>query len=853
MNTKKEKLLNDTYQSFMDQGLGRTNPDTLNEIVSKEIMGFGSTADEKIFGVEDLLKLLKIQREQSEGLDMTWKIEPVSRYVNAEENLAVFADNVHLTANLNGEKIKMYLRFSSVMEYTNDKWLAIHFHASKPEEVQSEEDTFGIENWKQKVEKLEKIVAERTADLVEKNRELEIEAALEKVRSRSLAMHKSEEMPEVANIVYERILDLNIEIDNAIVIILKENSPELEYWVASPGQNYPTMLHIPRTDKTVVLKGFQAARDAGENISLSYPFEVKNELWNYLFEETDFRTIQEERKKLLLESKGYSTSISFEKNTALQANRFSAKSFSEDENKILKRFAKVFEQAYTRFLDLQKAEAQAREAEIELALERVRARTMAMQHSDELAEASFLLDEQVRGLGIKTRGCAFNIYGDKESTEWFSSEMGTMPTYKTPREKVFLDYYEAGQKGETFLTKEFSGKECVDWYNYLCTLPIMGDGLKQMIAAGGSFPIRQIDHVSFFKYGYLLFLTFEPVPEFHEIFKRFAKVFEQTYTRFLDLQKAEEQAQKAEMDLIEIRTARKKAEDALQLLQQTQKQLIQSEKMASLGELTAGIAHEIQNPLNFVNNFSEVNKELLAEMNDEMAKGNMESAKEIANDVIENSEKINHHGKRAGDIVKGMLQHSRASTGAKELTDINALCDEYLRLSYHGLRAKDKSFNADFKTYFDESIGKINIIPQDIGRVLLNLYNNAFYAVQQRQKELAKEVTPFQKVSPLYEPTVSVTTKKFENQVLITVTDNGNGIPQNIVDKIFQPFFTTKPAGSGTGLGLSLSYDIIKAHGGEIKVESQPVEAGPEAGKVADPGSVVKGGGTTFIIQLPVV
>jgi len=255
-------------------------------------------------------------------------------------------------------------------------------------------------------------------------------------------------------------------------------------------------------------------------------------------------------------------------------------------------------------------------------------------------------------------------------------------------------------------------------------------------------------------------------------------------------------------------------ETTLGNLKSTQSQLIQSEKMASLGELTAGIAHEIQNPLNFVNNFSDVNKELLIEMKDEMDKGNTEDAKAIANDIITNEEKINHHGKRAGDIVKGMLQHSRSSTGVKEPTDINALADEYLRLSYHGLRAKDKEFNATMKTDFDESIGKINIIPQDMGRVLLNLYNNAFYAVnQQKNKNLNS-----------YNPTVSVTTKKSDNHVIITVSDNGNGIPQNIVDKIFQPFFTTKPTGEGTGLGLSLSYDIVKAHSGTLKVETREGE-----------------------------
>jgi two-component system NtrC family sensor kinase len=254
-----------------------------------------------------------------------------------------------------------------------------------------------------------------------------------------------------------------------------------------------------------------------------------------------------------------------------------------------------------------------------------------------------------------------------------------------------------------------------------------------------------------------------------------------------------------------------KLEKTLIELKSAQSQLIQSEKMASLGELTAGIAHEIQNPLNFVNNFSEINKELLAEAFEELGKGDIEEAKSILNDVSVNEEKINHHGKRADAIVKGMMQHSRTSGLIKEPTDINKLTDEYLRLAYHGLRAKDNSFNATLHTDFDESIGNINIIPQDIGRVVLNIVNNAFHAVNEKKKSGVEN----------YEPVVSIGTRKDGGNVLISVKDNGNGIPQKILDKIFQPFFTTKPTGQGTGLGLSLSYDIVKAHGGEIKVKSE--------------------------------
>ena len=260
-------------------------------------------------------------------------------------------------------------------------------------------------------------------------------------------------------------------------------------------------------------------------------------------------------------------------------------------------------------------------------------------------------------------------------------------------------------------------------------------------------------------------------------------------------------------------------------LRQTQSQLIQSEKMASLGELTAGIAHEIQNPLNFVNNFSEVNAEMIDELKEELKNGNTKEALAIADDIGENEKKIRHHGKRADSIVKGMLEHSRVGTGEKQPTDLNILADEFLKLSYHGLRAKDKTFNVELVTHFDNNVPKPNVAQQDIGRVLLNLFNNAFYAVNQRSKTDNAD----------YKPAVEVTTSSKNGHIEIRVKDNGNGIPDAIKDKIMQPFFTTKPTGEGTGLGLSLSYDIVvKGHRGSITVESKAGE------------------GSEFIIQLPV-
>ncbi|MEO7983086.1 MAG: ATP-binding protein, partial [Bacteroidota bacterium] len=294
---------------------------------------------------------------------------------------------------------------------------------------------------------------------------------------------------------------------------------------------------------------------------------------------------------------------------------------------------------------------------------------------------------------------------------------------------------------------------------------------------------------------------------------------------------------KREANLILVRQ-KEKLEATLEELKAAQKQLIQTEKMASLGELTAGIAHEIQNPLNFVNNFSEVSREMLDEMRAELDKDNKNEAKTIYENVKENLDKILHHGKRAEAIVKGMLQHSRTNNGQKELTDINVLADEYIRLSYHGLRARDKSFNVKFETDFDSSIGKIAIIPQDIGRVILNLVSNAIYAASVKASATRGIGSQLSNGSPPHpgkeiDPTVWVSTKKMGGKLILSVRDNGNGIPGKILDKIFQPFFTTKPPGQGTGLWLSLSYDIVKAHGGEITVNTK------------------EGEGTEFVISLP--
>ncbi|HEY5463040.1 MAG TPA: ATP-binding protein [Hanamia sp.] len=836
-------------------------------------------------------------------------------------------------------------------------------------------------------------------------REAKIETSLERVRSRTMAMHKSTDLLDVISVLSEQFLLLGFKIHSAN-FNTSYRQKDWNLWLYNPGTTmYPDQIHIPYLDNPFFNRTLESLANGADFTAFVFTKEEKDGFLDHLYSTTIAKNASEERKRFSYSAPGFAWSTVYLKNTALTIANYDAEPYTEEQNAILRRFGNVFEQTYTRFLDLQKAEAQAREATIEASLERVRGKAMSMHSSRDLADTIEVFYHEVELLSITPRRCGVGLM-DKET---HAVELSTMNTT------------EQGESIEIIGKLKLAGHPVLEgiydnWILQKEYHPVLrGNEIKEyykLIRPQIAYPDYPTDTV---QYGYFFFFNEGGVYAWTEkelgedelkIYRRFTSVLSLTYKRYKDLKDAEantrEAIKQASLDRVRAETAsmrttgdlekitpliwnelttlrvpfircgvfimdekqkqihsflstpdgkaiaafqlpyhsagelskvlahwhkneifkdhwdeaafaewtkslvnqgaiaseeqystahrpvnldlnflpflqgmlyvgseaplseeeillvqsltdafstayaryedfnkleaaKKQVDSTLNELQATQKQLVQSEKMASLGELTAGIAHEIQNPLNFVNNFSEVNTELLEELKVERLKPNAERddtlQDELINDVIDNSEKINHHGKRAGDIVKGMLQHSRSSTGVKEPTDINKLADEYLRLSYHGLRAKDKEFNATMKTDFDESIGKINIIPQDIGRVLLNLYNNAFYACTERSRNTVNQQKSGNPIS--YNPTVSVSTKKPDNHVIITVSDNGNGIPQNIVDKIFQPFFTTKPTGSGTGLGLSLSYDIIKAHEGEIKVETK------------------EGEGSEFIIQLP--
>ncbi len=814
----------------------------------------------------------------------------------------------------------------------------------------------------------------------EQARESQIQLALERVRARTMAMQHSEELPETSALLFHQVKELGEEAIQNSIAIVNEETGFVELSTTVHGSHLLHTLNVPINDRYLMAKAVAA-------------WKAKRKSLTVKFERQELKDYNELRNSFL------ETKISFPEDQWIVHISFFSKgwlSFSFDKNisgeiiEAQKRFAAVFDQTYTRFLDLQRAEAQSREAQIELALERVRARTMAMLKSDDLAHAVAIIFEEMDKLNLGTLRCGIGIL-DKEKCSanvWTTTKSedetvvqvsGDEPMDIHPLLKHAFDVWANQDEDGDYVLQ---GEDLNDFYKALTGTNFKLPGSQLIVANSADY--KQYYYVATFQSGNLYAFRDAPfTTEAKTIIKRFANVFDFTYTRFNDLKQAEQQLREAikqasldrvrgeiasmrttkdleritpliwneltilgipfircgvfivddkaelihthlstpdgkalaafdltfdaegigrevlsawrkkqmaaihwstkefaantknlvsqgtvksrgkyvterpdtaldlhffpflqgmlyagnsapltvdEKDLVQsladafstayaryedfnkLELAKQQVEHTLTDLKAAQTKLVQSEKMASLGELTAGIAHEIQNPLNFVNNFSEVNREMIDELEDELKAGNIEEALAIAADIKQNEEKINHHGKRADSIVKGMLQHSRTAGGEKLLTNINSLADEFMRLSYHGLRAKDKSFNAEMVTDFDPDLPKAEVVAQDIGRVMLNLFNNAFYAVNQKAKTAGDD----------YKPEVSVSTSTDNGHVILKVRDNGIGIPEAIKDKIMQPFFTTKPTGEGTGLGLSLTYDmVVKGHGGSITVDTK--------------------------------
>ena len=642
-------------------------------------------------------------------------------------------------------------------------------------------------------------------ELQNKNYELRIETALEQVRSRSLAMHQSGELKEVIQVIFDQLIHLDFEIDNAGFILDYRPSDSCNVWTADANGIYPGMLHVPYFEHPSN-RDYVESRDRGEELfTRVLSFEEKNLWWTEMWKV--ITGVPEQMKKTLLDIRLSSPALAESrvslKDVSLYLFKFSGIPYAEVENAILVRFAKVFEQAYTRFIDLQKSESQAREAIKQASVDRVRAEIASMRTTTDLQRITPLLWKELTTLGIPfTRSGVFIV---DDAAELIHSYLSTpdgraLTSFDLPlnAEGIARIIVPAWRENQV-VTSHWSAEEFAANTQALVDSGAVSETDRMVTEHPGS----TLD-LHFFPFLQGMLYVGNPTPlsgDEMDQAQSLAAAFSTAYARYEDFNKLE--------------SAKRQVENTLAELKSAQNQLVQREKMASLGELTAGIAHEIQNPLNFVNNFSEVSIELLQELKEEVVSGHTEVVVSLADDLAQNLGKINYHGKRADSIVKGMLEHSRSSTGEKQLTDLNLLAEEYLKLSYHGFRAKDKSFNAEFITDFTPDLHQAGVVQQDMGRVLLNLFNNAFYAVHQKRKTAEKD----------YKPEVSVSTLSGDEGIIIKVRDNGNGIPAAIRDKIMQPFFTTKPTGEGTGLGLSLSYDIVvKGHGGSITVNTREGE-----------------------------
>jgi signal transduction histidine kinase len=570
---------------------------------------------------------------------------------------------------------------------------------------------------------------------------------------------------------------------------------EIEWWMegAKDGYRFLQSYHVDNFNHKTHIEQFEHWKKGTVYATVKVSGKEKIEYDDFYFTKSGFKLVPEETKKMLMQLETLVFSMAFMQYGAVC---WAPNPIDDTDAKILQRFAKVFEQTYTRFLDLQKAEHQAREAVKQASLDRVRGEIASMRSQQDLDRITPLIWTELHNLGIRFSRCGIFIMDipNEEVNIFLSSPQGkAIAAFDLDFRKINLQQVVEHWNKHEILVTHWSQKEFAelaeilvhegiikDHSHYLDTLPNTGQYLHYIPFLQGMLYVAHTESLK---------------QEELELVKSLADSFSVAYARYEDFSRME--------------AAKLRTEKALNELKQTQAQLIQSEKMASLGELTAGIAHEIQNPLNFVNNFSDLNKELIEELQAELKKGDIREATSISESLKENEEKINIHGRRADGIVKSMLQHSRASGGQKEPTDINKLVDEYVRLAYHGYRARQKDFNVTLDIRLDPEAGQVKMVAQDIGRVLLNLLNNAFQAVNEKSRSGGDG----------YQPTVTVSTMRSPRGIDIRVEDNGPGIPDEIKDKIFQPFFTTRPTGEGTGLGLSLSYDIMKAHGGTITLQ----------------------------------
>jgi signal transduction histidine kinase len=1040
MSPDKRKELEEAYQIILATGLNQVPLDGIEELITPDVMGFGTTVDEKIHDLLGFINMVKSQEDQSKeaGLDFSFQPERIHQRISPNKDSALFVEQVIVFLKSEGEIVHQFnLRFSVLMEYLEGHWKMVHWHTSVP--VDTENDTWHIDKFRKEKEKLEKLVADQTTDLQQKNRELEIEAATQRVRAVAMGMQKPDDIMNVLNVLKEEVdkFDLGniatwiwtkdehgiitqwdisevIEEGNFINFNLKfdiHKWPEVnrhlhewkkgrkyyeiswkggrlqsivnevgevdaesgklfqeavdagqieEYWhaaapyskgvvgldfTAKPPEVTESILlkmsaafdmayqrfedlqkaeaqtreaqinlavervrarALAMFESTEILEVVKKLRDEimgldipnvsastihlrepdgrcrawdltsidddgnGIDISLDICYRLEDTHPDFFMREVwarseDYFVVIQGLDRTThtidwLQKNGYpeyandfaayleesGLEKAYHPTVPLQNGRMSVDLLDEPTAEIeiiLKKMASAFDLAYKRFEDLKKAEAQAYESKVEASLERVRGMAAAMNHSDDLMQIAEAMFKEMEILKINPLRFGLGLIdGEKKEAELWASTvddghyLDMLGTLSLTWHPMLQEVFNAWNAQHEEVIYELKGKELSDYYQKIGEVNPDIPNLEAL--QNPQTGITQFVSFFPFKSGALYaFTSGEPGEDGKAILKRFANVFEQAHIRFNDLQIAEKQER-------QIREERDRLADTLKELRATQEQLIQQEKLASLGQLTAGIAHEIKNPLNFVNNFSELSVELVEEIRHEIRDMSIEkkespfeggcerselgddaiSAKEettsllldILDDIETNLKTIHKHGSRADSIVKSMLQHSRGGSGEMEPADLNAIIKEYVNLAFHGMRAGKEPINVDIDLQLDETVGEVPLVAEDFSRVILNLVNNAFDAMRE------KTLQGFETLGGLedYQPKLTVRTHQNEKSVTIEVEDNGCGIPDEMKDKIMQPFFTTKKGTAGTGLGLSITNDIIKAHGGVLKVKS---------------------------------
>ncbi len=643
---------------------------------------------------------------------------------------------------------------------------------------------------------------------------LQVEESLDRIRLRTMQMRSSEEMAELIALVFEELLGLGFDNQTCALAIIDPETEDSEVWRYSEnGQRVGESFYVPAFDHPVYNNIIRGWRDQSAFVVIDLKDNILQSYYKHLFTHSEYSQLPVERQKALLSMPQIVWTMVFMKHGSLAVVDYGLTARALDENRIaiLRKMANTFELTYTRLLDLQEAEKRANIAQKDASVSRLRAEIVSMESTSDLNNISSLLWNELRNARITFIRCGIILVDDTKATlqVFLTRNDGTtFDPFTIPFRglSTFPEAVSAWRTGKVY-TDQWDQNGYDAWAKFLIEQEVMlpedKDHFEEAVLGGA--------HLTFvpFVYGHLFVGSQHPLKKAQtDHLEMLAATFSVAFARYHDFQQLE--------------SKNKELADTLQHLETTQSQLVQSEKLASLGKLTAGIAHEIKNPLNFVNNFAEISIELAEELDEALQDG--EDATDIIDDLKQNARHITKHGRRAASIVNSMMQHASGSQGTRQEVELNALIEEYINLAYHGMRARSSTFNTSITQEFDENAGTVEIVPQEIGRVLINLFNNAFFAMQEK----------VEKGDASYKPELTVKTKKLARAVEIHVTDNGPGIPKRVRERVFEPFFTTKAAGSGTGLGLSLSFDIItQGHNGTLELES------------------TLGSGTTFKITLP--